>query len=90
MLGRAGRGHEALTILDDLERRRSQEYVSGVLLAEVHLGLGAHEQAISWLQRAAEERAGRLSNLSVWFWWDPLRADPRFQDLLRRMHFPVQ
>ena len=89
VLGRAGRGHEALTILEDLERRRSHEYVSGVLLAEVHLGLGAYEHAITWLQRAAKERAGRLPNLHVWFWWDPLRADLRFHDLLRRMHFPV-
>ena len=46
---------EALTILGDLEGRRSQEYVGGLLLACVSLGLDEHDQAISWLQEAAED-----------------------------------
>ena len=87
-LGLAGQKQEALTILEDLERRRSQEYVGGVLLADVSVGLGDHDQAISWLQQAAEERDGLLPYLNVWFLWDALRDDPRFQDLLRRMNFP--
>ena len=88
-MGLAGQKQEALTILEDLERRRSQEYVGGVLLADVSVGLGDHDQAISWLQQAAEERDGLLPFLNVWFLWDALREDPRFQALLRRMYFPL-
>ena len=53
-LGLAGQRHEALTILAKLERRRSHEYVGGTWLAWVNLGLGHHDQAVLWLQEAAE------------------------------------
>ena len=87
-LGLAGHRQEALTILGDLERRRTQEYFSGFLMAMVNVGLGESDQAISWLQKAAEERDGLLTLLNSWFPMDPLRANPRFQALLRRMNFP--
>ena len=88
-LGLAGQRQEALRILKDLERRRNEEYVSGVLMAQARLGLGEPDQAISWLQQAAEEHDGLLTLfLNVWFGVDALRADPRFQALLRRMNFP--
>ena len=85
VLGLAGRRQEAVSILGDLGRR---EYCSGVYMAMLNAGLGEHEQTISWLQKAAEERDGMLSYLGTWLGFDPLRADPRFQALLRRMHFP--
>ena len=87
-MGVAGQKHESLTILGDLERRRSQEYVGGCLLAGVSVGLGDHDQAISWLQEAAEERDGWVPWLNTLLVFDPLRADPRFQALLQRMNFP--
>ena len=75
-LGLAGQRQEALTIRADLERRRTQHYVSGVLMSRVSLGLGDLEQAISWLHTAAEERDGLLPFLNEMFTFDPLRADP--------------
>ncbi len=89
-LGRAGRKQEALTILEDLERRRSESYVGGSLLAGVCVGLGDHDRAISWLQKAAEERDGLMTFVNSLFVSDPLRSDPRFQALLQRMNFPQQ
>ena len=87
-LGFAGRRQEVLTILGDLERRRTREYFSGFRMALVNVGLGESEQAISRLQKATEERDGMLSFLNTWPAVDPLRSHPRFQALLRRMNFP--
>ena len=88
VLGLAGHQQEALTILEDLKRRRNQEYVGGNVLALVSLGLGDHDQAISWLERAAEERDGLMAHLNALLPYDPLRSDPRFQALLKKMNFP--
>ena len=85
----AGQKEEALTILEDLERRRSQTYVGGALLAQVCLGLGDHDQAISWLEHGAEERDGLMTVLNTES-FDPLRSAPRFQALLQKMNFPAQ
>ena len=89
-LGLVGERQEALAILEDLERRRSESYVGGTLLAWVYLGLGDHDQAFSWLHRAVEERDGQMAWLNVFALYDPLRSDPRFQALLQRMNFPTQ
>ena len=40
------------------------------------------------LERSFEDRDGDLINLAVAPWYDPLRGDPRFQGLIRRMNFP--
>ena len=49
----------------------------------------SHEdQAFSWLEKAYEERFNRLAYLKVEALWDPLRSDPRFGDLLRRVGIP--
>ena len=88
-LGLAGHRQDALKILDDLEQRRSHTYVSGTLLAWVSLGLGDHDQAISWLQLAAEERDAQIPFLKTQFVFDPVRSDPRFQALLKKMNFPA-
>ena len=89
-LGFTGRQQEARNVLADLERHRQKAYVGGTHLAWVCLGLGDHEQAISWLQVAADERDGMMPFLPTSSMFDPLRDDPRFQALLRRMNFPQQ
>ena len=38
------------------------------------------------LEKAYQERYGEMIYLNVYPWWDPIRDDPRFQDLLRRMN----
>ena len=78
----------ARAILEDLLKRRADEYIAGTLLVHVSLGVGEYEQAISWLEKAAEERDGLLPYINLGFWYDPLRSDPRFQALLSRMNFP--
>ncbi len=48
-----------------------------------------HGAALDCLDRAYEERASMLFSLPTSLWWDPLRAESRFQALLQKMNFPV-
>jgi hypothetical protein len=55
-------------------------------LALIYVGLGDKTQALEYLERAYEDRSDRLCFIKAWPQFDTLRAEPRFQDLLRRMH----
>ena len=56
--------------------------------AKYYAQLGDKEQAFAWLEKAYEKHDGPLFRLKVEPGWDPLRDDPRYEDLLRRMNFP--
>ncbi|MCH6553888.1 MAG: tetratricopeptide repeat protein [Acidobacteria bacterium] len=86
--GQTGRRTEALILLDELKKRAKREYVSSAALADVYLGLGEMEQALSLLEKAYEEHDVFLVWLKNHRIYDSLRSDPRFQALLRRMNFP--
>ncbi len=58
------------------------------LIALVSAPIGETEEAMTWLERAYEERDPLLLLAKVDPLMDPLRSDPRFQDLLRRIGFP--
>ena len=81
----AGRRTEALRLLDELHRRRKAGYVPPAAFLNAYLGLGDTEEAFVWLERAAEERSNMLQFLKVHPYFDPLRDDPRFKDLLHRV-----
>jgi serine/threonine-protein kinase len=53
--------------------------------ALIHLGLGENDQAIQWLERAYEVQALLLTTIVFDERFDPLRADARFSDLVRRL-----
>ncbi|HEX6599961.1 MAG TPA: protein kinase [Gemmatimonadaceae bacterium] len=84
-LAKGGKTDEARHIADELERLREREYVSPVALTTVYMGLGEHARALDWAERAYAERRGWLNYLAVNPLVDPLRGDPRFESLLRRM-----
>ena len=57
--------------------------------AFIYTGLGDKDQAFQWLEKAFEERdTAWFPMIKVSPMSDPLRSDPRFQDLLRRLNFP--
>ncbi|MFY9561700.1 MAG: tetratricopeptide repeat protein [Terriglobales bacterium] len=88
---RWGNKKQALRILSQLEALEEKEKTSGVSfdLAMVELGLGNKEKAIAWLQKLDEEHEDdSLLWLPTDRVLDPLRRDPRFQDIVRRMNFP--
>ena len=84
----SGRKTEAQKILRDWLRQSETNYVSPYMIATVYAGLGSKDKAFEYLEKAYEERSPDLTyflraDLRV----DSLRADPRFQDLVRRMNF---
>jgi len=87
VLARAGRAGEALEVLADLERQARSEYVSPVALATVHLGLGNLGPALDYAELVFGQRRGWVVYSQVNPIMDPLRKEPRFQNLVRRMRF---
>ena len=61
--------------------------VSATSFAILHLGLGENDRALDWLEKGMENRQMTLSGLKVHPVYDPLRHEPRFQALLRRIGF---
>lgn len=88
-LGVAGRREEAKQALRTLEDLARQRYVSALPFAMVHLGLGDREASLDWLERAYAERSGRLVYLNVEKAFDPVRQEPRFREIVRRLRLPA-
>ena len=81
----AGMRAEAQMVIEDLQEMARQKYIPSYCFAIIHLGLGEHDQAFSWLERAVEERSGFMAFMLVEPILDPVRHDPRFADLLQRV-----
>jgi TolB-like protein/DNA-binding winged helix-turn-helix (wHTH) protein/Tfp pilus assembly protein PilF len=81
----AGRRTDALRMLDELKRRSKTGYIPAGAFINAYLGLGDNEQAFVWLERGYEEKSGIMPLLKVHPHFDPIRSDPRFAGLLRRV-----
>jgi tetratricopeptide (TPR) repeat protein len=82
----SGNRAEALKLLGELKEMSARQYVSPLDFVFINTGLGDKEQALAYLEKSYQER-------STWLMWikvdprlDPLRADPRFAELRRRMN----
>ena len=82
---RAGRRSDALRLLDELKHRRHKGYVPAGAFVNAYLGMEDREQAFAWLEYAYQEQSNILQVLKVHPFFDPLRGDPRFVDLVRRV-----
>ena len=80
-----GVAKHALSLLEELKRRRQKGYVPAGAFVNAYLGLGEKEQVFVWLESAYQEQSNILQFLKVHPYFDPLREDPRFKDLLRRV-----
>lgn len=81
----AGRSKEALQTLQELHQFSSKRYVSSYEFALVYVGLHKKGDAFHWLEKAFQEHSAWMLHLKVDPRLDPLRSDPRFQDLMRRV-----
>jgi len=85
----SGRREEARATLAELTTRAEREYVTPVALALVHVGLGDVDAAFEALERAHALRSLRILGLTLDPRWEPLRSDPRYRDLVRRIGLPA-
>ncbi|MGB8803701.1 MAG: adenylate/guanylate cyclase domain-containing protein, partial [Chthoniobacterales bacterium] len=85
---RNGQKDKAMEILQELNRLASQRFVSPFCQALVYLGLREDDKAIDWLEKAYEEGSIWMDWLKVEPIYDPIRSNPRFQALYRKMNFP--
>src|SRR5207253_859132 len=76
---------ETQKVLDELNERSKERYVSPYYVAKIYAALGDKEQALHWLEKGYEERNPDFIELKVEPVLDVLRTDARFQDLLRRV-----
>ena len=85
-LGLAGRTEEAHGVLDQLQAVADRgAYVPPTCFAWTYLGLGDIEHAFVWLDRAVDVSDRMMVPIQLYPFFDPLRGDPRYADLLRKM-----
>jgi TolB-like protein/DNA-binding winged helix-turn-helix (wHTH) protein/Flp pilus assembly protein TadD len=82
----SGKPGEAVKLLNDLKKRSNSTYSNAPEIAAIYAALGDKDLAMNWLEKGYEERFNPGVLLRPGF--DPLRSDPRFQDLLRRIGLP--
>jgi tetratricopeptide (TPR) repeat protein len=80
------REDEAFKILKDLQARHDENPSNGADIALIYVGLGDHDQAIAWLNKAYDARFKASILLRPLL--DPLRSDARFKDLKHRIGLP--
>ena len=82
-----GRRADAEKVLARLNELSKREFVSPVWMAKIYSGLGEKEKAFESLERAYEDRSiVSVAYIKTNPMLDPLRSDPRFAELLRRMN----
>jgi len=84
----SGKPGEARKILGELEQQAKRKYIAPSTLADIYGALGEKDRAFALLDMAYDERDNMMILLKVEPVFDPLRPDPRFEALLRRVGFP--
>ncbi len=81
----AGRRAEALALVNELKLRREKSYVPAGAFIHPYLALHEYDEAFAWFERAYAEQSNILQFLKVHPLFDPIRSDPRFQNLVHRV-----
>ena len=81
----AGRRTDALQLLEQLKRSSKARYIPAGAFVNAYLGLGDKERAFYWLEQAYREHSNIMQFLKTHPFFDPIRGDPRFADLVRRV-----
>jgi tetratricopeptide (TPR) repeat protein len=84
----AGNREEALKVIAELRDTSARKYTSSFAVATVYAGSEDKEATLDWLEKAYEERGAWMIFLNVHPYFDFLRAEPRFQNLLKKIGLP--
>ncbi len=79
---------EAQKILDELISRSATEFISGMFLFIPAYALKQYDLAFEFLEKGFDQRDGTLPGCRAWPGFTPMKHDPRFQSLIKRMNFP--
>jgi serine/threonine protein kinase/tetratricopeptide (TPR) repeat protein len=79
---------DALKIAQQFVDLSSHSYVDSYLLAGIYAGLGDRDEAFRLLEKGYKEHSAQMPYLGVDVFWNGMRSDPRYADLLRRMDLP--
>ena len=85
-----GKPKEALASLARLVQLGGERFVAPYWLAVSWTGLGDNDKAIYFLNEAYRVRSSNLAKVQVDPLFDPLRSDPRFQELLHKIALPTE
>jgi tetratricopeptide (TPR) repeat protein len=83
-----GRREEALKIIEQMKQLATQRYVPAYAFAVAYIGVGQKEEALNWLERSDEDRAFDILHVNVEPFFDSLRNEPRFKQLVERVGLP--
>jgi len=86
----AGKKEDAVAVLRQLQETAKHSYVNSCFVAHIYTALNEREKALQCLENAFRERSAWMPYLAMDPWFDSVRSDPQFEDLLRRMNFPVE
>ena len=84
----AGKRAAAIAVLKELEDKYARKGATGHDVAALYIGLGDKDKAFEWFEKDFQSRTGRLNEIRWQIPFEPLRDDPRFKDLLKRMNLP--
>ena len=84
----AGKRHEAIDTIKELEEKYTRKEAIGQYIAAVYVGLDDKDKAFEWLEKDFQVRNGKLAEIKWQLQFESLRDDPRFKDLINRMGLP--
>jgi TolB-like protein len=87
-LAASGRQTEARALLQEMMQLTEIRYIPALDLAIAAIGLGDYNEALDWLDKAEAERSNYLIYICHDALFDPIRSEPRFQNLARRVGLP--
>jgi len=86
-LGLAGHYDTAKQMADYYAEAAKNQYLPPVQRSFIHIGIGEYDEAIKLLEQAYDEHSWFLAFIQIEPWYDPIRKDKRFSDIIKRMKF---
>lgn len=86
-LGNARETKLAKQMADYYEIAAKNSYLPPVQRSFIHLGIGEYDKAIELLEQAYQEQSWFLIFIQIEHWYDPIRSDERFKEIMNKMNF---